>query len=59
MKIVPGAHESILDEPHVSLVAEELKRSLRRARAAPIGHAPRSATHAGSLTVPDLTFAGR
>ena len=28
VKIVPGAHESILEEPHVRVVAEELKKSL-------------------------------
>jgi amino acid adenylation domain-containing protein len=31
VKIVPGAHESILEEPHVRVVAEELNRSLREA----------------------------
>jgi thioesterase domain-containing protein len=29
IRVVPGAHESILDEPHVRTLAEELKRSLQ------------------------------
>jgi len=33
VKIVPGAHESILEEPHVAVLAEELKKSLRQAKA--------------------------
>ena len=36
VKIVPGAHESILEEPHVRALADELKKSLREVAAQPL-----------------------
>jgi len=39
VKVIPGAHESILDEPHVREVARELKGCLREVRTARGGDA--------------------
>ena len=52
-KLVPGGHESILEEPHVQVLARELTTCLREAHAAPVRpeslSASRTPDHAGRV----------